>query len=514
MAIKISKELRSKLPDSEKNEIEKLLIAKSGGSCFLCAMPINESGEDVVADHDIPEAEGGKTELKNLNLVHTSCNSFKRNHTTVDVRPFLKLERLVTKAGGFLKYNEAAQLLGFIPKSVEIIERETSVIINFADGVSLPYPVFSEKNKEGTFKYCYVELKPEYIFNDDECQPRSIKLQHLWQIYNDINRNPLHEAPACRIVRDDASVNLFKALLFDGQHKTLAFWIAGKSSIVVKVYLNLSRNAAIKLVNSVQSKIKKLPLSPFELAAKMSEEWQDRVQSYENAIPGDKTSEDGYLKWVDKDERSRAKSAFVDALFQNIIDSDHLEFKAIVLKQGQKPSSDFTINETTFKNKILKNLLHTDPLKINFTESAKLRVREKETIIELLNRFYRKAFKPGEQQTPQDIIRLERLLYQASLSYVFSTIKNVIGNWQQTTDGKELFGREITSERWEEIDAAIQRIVDHPVWTTKFEHSNKLRNIKDALSKNQNAATAFEAVRLEPGYVSGMDKLQARWLED
>ena len=69
--------------------------------------------------------------------------------------------------------------------------------------------------------------------------------------------------------------------MFDGQHKTVANWLMGRDTVVAKIYLNLEEVQAIELVNSIQAKIKKLPLSAFELAAKMSDEWQTHWQRYE-----------------------------------------------------------------------------------------------------------------------------------------------------------------------------------------------------------------------------------------
>ena len=61
------------------------------GRCFLCEDSLNEATDTIYADHDTPESAGGKTEAANLNLVHKHCNEYKRNYSTVNVRPYLKL---------------------------------------------------------------------------------------------------------------------------------------------------------------------------------------------------------------------------------------------------------------------------------------------------------------------------------------------------------------------------------------------------------------------------------------
>jgi hypothetical protein len=169
MPIQVSNTLRKKLPENERNNFEQVLLAKAGGVCFLCAQKIVEATEKLVADHDVAEAEGGATNLANLNLVHEHCNSFKRSHPTVNVRPFLRLEGKIRAVGGFLKYDEAAALLGIHPQPVDVVIKGKAVEITTADGVTRKSPIFSETNKEGTYQFCYCELPPGAIFNDDEC---------------------------------------------------------------------------------------------------------------------------------------------------------------------------------------------------------------------------------------------------------------------------------------------------------------------------------------------------------
>ena len=117
------------------------------------------------------------------------------------------------------------------------------------------------------------------IFSDQAVQPRTIRDTHVWAIYSDIMKNPLHEPPSLRIEPQGTSGKV-SLLMFDGQHKTVANWLMGRDTVVAKIYLNLEEVQAIELVNSIQAKIKKLPLSAFELAAKMSDEWQTHWRLY------------------------------------------------------------------------------------------------------------------------------------------------------------------------------------------------------------------------------------------
>lgn len=504
------------LPDSEKaplKDLQKLFWNKSGGDCFLCGGKMNQGSETLVPDHDIPEHEGGPTELSNLNLVHDGCNSFKRNHKSVDVRPYLKLLSKMHQQGGLLKYNQASKLLGAQPKPVQIKDQGNQIEVVLPTGEQFICPVFEETNKAGDFRFAFADVGMNCIFNDDECQPRTIKPTHLWQIYNDIGRNPLHEQPACRAIPADEGVGIFELRMFDGQHKTLAFWIDGRKSVTMKIYLNLTKEAAVRLVNSVQAKIKKLPLSPFELSAKMAEEWQERVSDYEAEVGTGEASEAGFIKWVAPDERARAKAAFLDALYHNILDDENLNFKNIISRPGQDIEQRFKITEAAFKNKILKPLLHVAPLEEKFGDSQKLRDREATAITRLLNIVYSKVFENPEDMSPQDEKRAKRFSYQSALNYCSGLLRALVGARLMTTELRAFVERDIDQQMWDTISEDIDRLLDHPVWTADLSQSDKTKAVELALSKNQNASQAFAAVGLKTGYVAGMDKLDPSCLD-
>ena len=478
----------------------------------MCGQKVIEATQKLVADHDIPEIDSGKTELANLNLVHDYCNSFKRSHPTVDVRPYLKLTEKIKEKGGFLKYDQAVELLEITPKPVDLKIDNGYLDITTSDGVTHSSKVFSEQNKEGRFSYAFVELPASAIYNDDECQPRPVKVNHLWQIYNDISRNPLHEAPACRLIKVKNGHNAYKLALFDGQHKALSFWIAGREAIVTKVYLDLEKEPAVRLVNSIQSKIKKLPLSPFELAAKMAEEWQERVTKYENEVGTDNASEAGFLRWVEKDERSRAKSALEDAILEDIAQDPNFNMIKLVAKSGGGKESG-KITEAVFRNKILKPLVHIAALTDPFIESQKCRERERNNVVRALNILYSRVFEIA-QPSPQDEIRSRRLTYQAAINYTASILRQLIGHRLVSSPPRELLDKEPDTDMWDTIELDICRYLSHPIWTAELDKKPKLRAVQDAFSKNQDSAQAFGSVGLKLGYVVGADKLDnSRWDE-
>lgn len=523
MPIRISKALKEKLPPEQRAGIEEILWGKSGGYCHLCSGELNSATDTIYADHDHPENEGGKTHKDNLNLVHKRCNDFKRNYSTIRVRPYLKFQTFFNSLAALPKYGDCLPHFGITPTDVNIEIRNGAAIFHHAAGKET-VRIFSETNSVGEFYYTYVEVGRSSIYNDDECQPRTIKLPQIWAIFSDIQRNPLHEPPSCRLstvvtnggkLPKVAKPEPAKLLMFDGQHKTIANWLHNRDKIVVKVYLNLDREQAIQLVNSVQSKIKKLPLSPFELAAKMAEEWRDRVARYEE-VSGEKGSEKGFMEWVGQDERTRAKQAFKDALYQNVLDDESLEFRAYIASPGTKLGK-IQITETTFKTKVLQQLLHLQPLEGAFAQVQPLREREAKTIVRLLNIFTSKLLEPDQGAaalSDAQLTRAKRVLYQASLSYISGLLRQVAALVLKEDKERIFLEREPTEDQWKELGECVARILNHPVWTADFKMSEKMQNIELALTKNQNVDAAFKAVMLRTGYAYGADHVDENTIKD
>lgn len=518
MPIKISKSLVDDIKLSENDQslnkqlISECLFDKSGGECFLCGAKISEASDDLTVDHDLAAAEGGQSKLDNLNLVHSKCNSFKNNHESINVRPYLKLLNSINENGGLLNYGGIMQALDVQIKAIDFELKDDEAHFVVRGNKKIVTPVYVEKNKSGEFKFCFIPVEKENIFNDDECQPRSVKPTHLWQIYNDINRNPLHEQPAARLEKIEDSIKSFRLKLFDGQHKTLAFWLAERSFVVIKVYIDISKDAAVKLVNSVQAKIKKLPLSPFELSAKMSEEWQERISKYEEQTGTAAATEKGFISWVDKDERSRAKSAFKDALVQTVLDDEGLEISEIVKKSGQKNVSGVFITEATLKNKLINPLLNLNFLSIPFDKSQKKRDIECKNIVRITSILYEVVFSDiGESASPQNLKKAKRFSYQSSLNYFASVIRSTIGKKYMLSDGEEFMDRIFTDEEFLEIHNMVKRFANHPIWTVDFDKSEKTKAVENSLSKNQSAEATLKDIGLKPGYISGIDELPSNW---
>lgn len=516
MTIRVGPKLKAELPEDERKEIVKWLEAKAWKTCFLCQGPI-EDDDELVADHDEVRAAGGPTTRDNLNVAHVRCNAKKGGMTTEQARDVLAVERYLEEHGPGLMYGGVIDHFGITPKPITVMATKDIVEFRFSDKSRATAPVYSEINSAGReFRFSYLELPREAISNDDDCQPRTVKPGQLRQIYLDIHKNPLHEPPSCRLEQPGSKAKQ-RLLMFDGQHKTIASWMLNRDRIVVKVYLDMDLDEAVTLVNSIQSKIKKLPLTPFELVAKLDQEHRAKFEAYLKITDPASASEDGFIKSLEVTERQKAKQGLEAAVIRNVTEADdELALYRMYVQRVGLPPDQKGLTEAAFKNKVLKRLLQTSPLTEPLSEGKVMRERERQHVLRALNALAVKGF--GADGSPLGKIEAERarrMGYQSALQYISYLLRRTFtAVLNPNREEFALMEKEPSKEQWAAIEAAIDRIIKHPVWTTDLEKSDRMRAVQNALSKNQDAAASFQAVGLTPGYVVGAEKLPSDWFED
>lgn len=490
-------------------ELQKTFWLKTSGRCFLCDERLDQENDTIVLDHDIAENDNGKTEIDNLNPAHSECNSFKQDNPSIQVRPFLRLKRQIEKQNEGIQFDGVIKALQRSTKKVKILEEGGGIKLDTGTGFS-KYAIFSEKNKKGTFKFIYADIPISCLINDKKCQPRNINLTHLWSIFKDIQKNPLHEAPACRLDPNEES-SAKSLLIFDGQHKAVAFLLDDRERICTKIYLDLDENSANYLVGSIQSKIKKLPLSPFEFSRKMKKEYQEKWDRYcEDAR--DPKSEKLFLQSIPANDRSRTKQAFTEAYCASIIDDEDLLLKKHINNKKNKDEGLFTISEQTFKKKVLHNLLRLSPLEFELNKLSEARENEKRNIIKLLNLFYAECLQPKSATliTETEKQKVKILSYQGALSCVSLLLKTLVGHVFTAAPETVLLLSLKDSRKWNKVLDGIKNLGSHPFWGLPRDHTQKVANVHIALEKNQSVPDRFDGINIDLGYLA-TGKLRKNW---
>jgi hypothetical protein len=495
----VSKEIRKKLPKKDAEKIEKKLWDKTGGKCFLCEDKLDLENDYIVADHDIPQNNSGPTTLENLNPAHSECNSFKQDNPSVDVKPYLKLKRMIDSSEDGTQFDGVLAILNKANHNVKLIENKDSIKLDSGSGFET-YPIFVEKKQ----RFVYANVPITSLTNDKKCQPRNINLKHLWNIFKDIQKNPLHEAPTCRLCPSEKGPNR-RLLLFDGQHKAVAYLLDKRTTICAKIYLDLNEEQANYLIGSIQSKIKKLPLSPFEFTRKMERELEQKWNRYIDSAAEPK-SEKEFILSIPAQDRARAKQAFAEALCAEIIDDDSLKIKKHVKNKKDKDDS-FVISEQAFKQKVIFALLHTLPLGDDLSKVSEKRENEKKNIRKILNIFYTACFLPknGQEFSDSEKQKVKLMSYQGSLLYISILLKNLMSITFTCSLEDAFFSASKAATRWNSITTAIQRLGNHPFWIAPRSQSKKIYDLHTALEKNQNVQDGFKKIGLDVGYLLSRD---------
>jgi hypothetical protein len=310
--------------------------------------------------------------------------------------------------------------------------------------------------------------------------------------------------------------------MFDGQHKTLAVWMSGREEIVIKLYLDMSAPDATRLVNSIQAKIKKLPLSAFEVAAKMADEWHHKVEDYENqmqllAKPG---SEAGFLAWLPAgQERNGGKKAFQAALIQDVLDRADFSLSEFVTLRGVD-EVDGGLTETMVKNKVLDKLIDSTALAVPFDESTEIRRQEQENICYLLDQLIAQLIYPndlGVEMTDTQMEARRRLFKQGSLQYVSGLLRDLFTNCMGLGAAQKTLSGVPNADQKQRLVKGIEHLGEHKVWTADLERDAQMLAVKNMLSTNQNVDQAFHGVALKLGYLlTGPNhdpEYQAYWVD-
>ncbi len=532
MPITISNSLRSEIVDAvEKENIENLLRQKADGRCFLCGGKMNEASEDLEADHDIPAREGGNTSVENLNLVHKRCNRFKRNNPTVLVRNFLCINE-------FIDVHHDATFADVLKEFYQVTTRPFVITdvsqkhfsLDLPNGTSIkkiPINTVAIPGKDKDIHFSYLQIPLNSIYNDD-VQPRTVKIKHLFSLYQDLHFNPLHEPSSMRL-EGDLKVGQNKFLMFDGQHKAISKALLewkkaenmGNVLIDAKIYLNLDRDEATKLVNSIQSKIIKLGLTKTEFAMKMNQEYRAAYEEYEQRCSEDGSiqSEYGFIESRPANERPRVKQALFQARRVDVYEDKKGEIPLRIRKfiKGSKDAParidpNLELKETTFYSKLLDKLLYKKPIKDELDRDDTKRSVERMNIRMVLEILVETVF---EDEGLHSSVK-KRIKSQSGLvlwiEFMYRQIEYLLNDKFPENKNTLLLDYDLGQYK-DKLTGFSSRFAQHPIWNVEdVNQSLKVAAFYNDLQKNKNIEAHAKEVALTMSYCAGMDSLRGNEL--
>jgi HNH endonuclease len=487
--LKLSKGIRSELPEGEVDTALDTLWQKSGGVCALCALPLPADGKNIDIDHKVARAEGkgGTTTLKNLYLAHRECNRSRRN------LPFDLASRVIR----FQKWCTAESRRNFedvvehyLPSGNERVAytiKNGKVTLSF--GHDKRQAAISEDPATRT-PYFFMDVPVDYVRNDFESQPRRIEHDHVRTLAVDFHVHPVHEPSNCRLVPDPGHGGVADLLQFDGQHKTTAQIILGRSEVPMKIYVDPSEPMIQELVVQIQQGIKKRPLTTSDTLKKLDDVVQHSIHVFteeHGEAPTEMTLVEAQPKQNQAEFKKRLLSNFEWAIFD---DDDCLLHQFTTSKASrEKPFTDTVVIRRLIKPLVSQELIDER------LDDAVQRDTERAAVLRMTNRIadtmYVDKWDPKKTNDEEDLLtrRARNFSYQAAIGWWLGDILlPAITMFIPKPRWKRLFLEQLTDDQEMKIDDFIDTLCAWPIWSTTDEtqlaalRSNTVANVVKAFS--------------------------------
>lgn len=498
--------LRSQTGILESFNDEELLeiITKAHGVCYLCGNPIHLESDTIDGDHIDPD---GGDRPENICLTHKKCNQKKRDLPLGLAKKWFELERFSKSYSDLPSFDDA--LDHFVEDNRQIIayeyieeEGQDYLSLNFGDYQKIKTPCYEDPATESKFCFCNVPIKN--IFNDTDAQPRRITWRHVWRLLLDFTVHPIHEPSSLRLNTIPETQNA-RLLLCDGQHKALAQIILDREIVPAKIYVDPDIQKIRTLIDTIQNRIKKMPLYPSIVMEKLSVIHGDRWQRFINESSPPHT-ERRFIRTFRSDEQKLIKNELREAIYNSILygataESEHgiLEY---IEAEKRRAGPDKVMSMFLFKTTILKNFVYQDPCSFQVGSEDDLRLKEVQNMRRFLDQVVSVFFKD-----PLGILKVKdnkmiRIFKSGSMRVWVKTLRSAINNRLSIIEHKEMdktFLREISEPQWNGIKAILERLEQHSIW------SDDSPDVESKLNENKIETTE----RLFDEYTI---KLNARYL--
>lgn len=462
------------------------LVQKASGQCYLCEDALDLTTSEVQKDHVDPR---GPTEPHNLYLAHRNCNALKRDLPVNDAKLMIRFRKFCEAKKHEVTFDDVLDEYVQNPKrqSVRVEIDQEEAIINFSKRVQRRVPLMMDPTSG--VKYCFTEVPVGWIHNDVDVQPRKIVWDHAWKLAQDFVTHPVHEPSACRLVWERHGMG--RLLQFDGQHKTAAQIILGRTEIQTKIYMDPPLPLVRSLIVSIQNRIVKLPLETSIAITKLSDVYRDHWQQV-----GAETEFD-FIKTYVSSQQAAAKKEMFAAHYKVILDNPNNHLVSFVQqRKARRGTYPLSMNDLT--NFILKELVCQEPLTLKVGTQEDLRPREASNVVEVLNQLadelllYNKwQFGPRPSgASSRDYLKAQRFFSPGSVKYWAPLLRQAIGyglnlHLKPVSELSKPLLRFLSENESELVRQIIQRLCAHPVWEDRQDPQidGKLRENRPATSK-------------------------------
>jgi 5-methylcytosine-specific restriction endonuclease McrA len=475
-AFKLSKSLRAKLPEKERADAEKILLDKSKGLCALCDRPLGPDFDLVTADHRIAS---GKDTLSNLYLAHKSCNSSRGDLDFDRARPLVQFKAVSEDLRSVTFDHVIDRYVDDGNKQISFSGKGTTLTLGFGAN-SITVPVW--KDPATDTPYFFAEVPIQYVMNDPKVQPRLIMYPHVRRLALDFYERPVHEPSNCRLVK--VGEDLGELRQFDGQHKTTAQILMGRTAVPMKVYVDPNVSMLQDLVVKIQQEIKKQPLTRSDTLAKLNDVTKSLLASYLESKDGTLKSEKGFVEAQPKESRAEIKKLFLNDIAGIVYFDPDNELREWVKPGAPNPPT----TDKVVIDKIIKPLVYNGLLEIDM-EAEGGRDTERRLIVLILNTIARKMLPLDWYKDTNKLqkTRTQNFFYQGSIGWwmqyiLIPTLRYILIRLK--TDTPLLV--DAVSDKQGLIIEAVETLCDWEIWSTvdpnqlKAIRSNTIKDVAES----------------------------------
>ncbi|MGD0358600.1 MAG: HNH endonuclease signature motif containing protein [Terracidiphilus sp.] len=487
----------SGLNTEQREQLERRLLERQGGRCFICDelidLLLHKGQLDI--DHIDPLIKDGLDSENNFALTHAHCNRSKGASNLEVARRLAEFEKLQQEAK---KHGQRGADLGDVlekhggAKAVLRLRREDDrVELSFAevgDNTIRTFPLLHDKLSGMDTFFASVPL--EYLHHDDRINPRPIGSNIRGLIEEFLSGNPqLHVGLGWWTPEQDGAGPV---KVFDGQHKAAAQILLGIRELPVRIFVQPDTNVLLDANTNAGGKLRQVAFDVAIMRHLGSTLYLERINQYRKmrglAEDNYSFSEEDLVRFFRGESREMARY-IIDSQRDAITHDSSNKLREFVEWSGkgaERPLAYNSIERSFYKEFLYKKALDS-PLDEGMEQGRNPRVLERLQLIRLMSIFadvfFVNSWDPeiggnkienrvlhGEI-IPAPHLRAWRVAREEVLSNILAWVRLVIEYHfafnAQMLDKERLLHQPLPDTLWDRITKFLQSVAALPCWIDK-----------------------------------------------
>lgn len=481
----------SSLSTEEYTKLTEKLWSIQNHTCFICEEEIDLKLNKTNIDHIIPLVKNSnKDKESNFAVTHESCNKSKQDAD-------LKIARILARLAKIQKNQHDKGESASLKHILEVYDGSQYDFIYTIEKNILSYS-FSKMGDNSIYKTtifednlskeltCFIEVPIQYLFHDEEINPRPIN-SSIGKMIKEFDRgHPQLHLSLARILDN-------KLQVFDGQHKAVAQIFLGTKKLVVRLFINPDVARLTETNTIAGSTLRQIAFDKSVMTHLNDMHYSSKLKAYqlEHGLAEDdySFSEQNLVDYFMAD-RLKVKKFIIDSIKESVTkDADNRLSKYIDFegKAKELPISYSAYDKTFLSTFINSKLILTKSIDFKMSEGLNPRSIEKNQFVKLLNiiadTIYVDKFNPevgvhrieakildgkGLDITDEHLIAF-RMSKEEILINWLSIIKDVIKHYFYNTGKgsiteKVIFQHPFDEQLWINIENFVRNLSELPFW--------------------------------------------------